>query len=482
MMTRLRRCVFFFAIVLLAGSGFLVGAEEGTRLPNIILILADDVSADELSPYGGGIAMPNLQKLADDGVLFRNGWSAPLCGPSRAMIMTGKYPHNTGYYENAVMPRIPFEKDPRHLPILKMLKEAGYATSMVGKKHFGAVADVGPYGADDWLIARYWDGHDGPRQNSWSPNRSDMYGVSWYWHPGLVRNGQGVPTTEADFGPDLELQHLLDFIAAQRDRRPFAALWTTNLPHKAHDEKRPGELQWYYTDVPELDSEGRRTGGKVAGSIRSNMQYLDHLLGKLRAGLQANGLSDRTIIFFTADNGTADVRGGNKDMDKGSYDRDDAIRVPFVVGGGSVKPRGPSDVLVDFTDFWPTCAQLAGYRGPMNTDGHSFAPYLLGEAFTPRETIQMQMNNARWVRNRDWLLDGRGRFYDTRGAKNRNEYRDVSNSEDPEVIAARRRFEEYLDNIPLPDETDPATRQSWQAFRAALGRPPVEIFRPSYLE
>jgi hypothetical protein len=72
MMIRALRCSFCFAVTLLAGAG-MVGAEEGKRAPNIILILADDVSADELSPYGGEIAMPNLQKLADDGVLFRNG-------------------------------------------------------------------------------------------------------------------------------------------------------------------------------------------------------------------------------------------------------------------------------------------------------------------------------------------------------------------------------------------------------------------------
>jgi arylsulfatase A-like enzyme len=89
--------------------------------PNIILILADDVSADELSPYGGTIAMPNLQKLAADGVLIRDAWSTPVCAPSRAMLMTGKYPHHTGYYENPVSPEVPFWQDPRHLPLLKMI-------------------------------------------------------------------------------------------------------------------------------------------------------------------------------------------------------------------------------------------------------------------------------------------------------------------------------------------------------------------------
>ena len=97
-------CFACLVTTLLTGAA-MVRAEEGKRPPNIVFILADDVSADELSPYGGAIAMPNLQKLADDGVLFRNAWSTPLCGPSRAMIMTGKYPHHTGYYENQIWRR-----------------------------------------------------------------------------------------------------------------------------------------------------------------------------------------------------------------------------------------------------------------------------------------------------------------------------------------------------------------------------------------
>lgn len=460
----------------------LQAAGEGAARPNIILILADDVSADELSPYGGSIPMPNLQKLSDDGVLFRNAWATPVCAPSRAMMMTGKYPHHTGYYENPVAPEVPFWRDPRHLPLLRMMKEAGYATSMVGKIHPGNVSDVGSFGAEDSMITWYWPGHDGPRQNHWSPQRQDMYGVSWYWHPGLVCNGKGVPTTPEDFGPDLELKHLLEFTAADRDQ-PFLAYWATNLPHKAHEEVAGlPEGRWYYTDVPALDKQGRPTGGKVTGTLQSNMQYLDQLLGRLRAGLASQGRAKDTIIFFSADNGTADIRGRNQVMDKNSYDRDDGIRVPLVVGGGSVKRQGLSEVLVDFTDFWPTLAELAEYRGTMNSDGHSLAPYLLGKPFTPRETIRTALNNARWVRDQEWLLDGRGRFYDTRGAANRDEYRDVSESKDPKVIAARKRFEKYLQEIPSPDEKDPSTRQAWKRFRATPQGSPVKVFRPAYLD
>jgi arylsulfatase A-like enzyme len=475
----IRPLVCFAAALLAACSA--IGAEEGRRPPNIVFVLADDVSACELSPYGGAIAMPNLQKLADEGVLFRNAWSTPLCGPSRAMIMTGKYPQQTGYYENRVWPEVPFWEDPRHLPLLKMMKEAGYDTSMVGKKHYGDDPDASTLGANDWLVTRYWDGYGGPAQRSKPADRAGMYGVSWYWHPGLIRNGKGVPTTPEDFGPELELEHLLAFAAADRDR-PFVIYWPTNLPHKALEEDGSPGGRWYYTEVPELDAHGKPTGGKVPGTLASNMQYLDRLLGRLREGLAAQGRTEDTIIFFTSDNGTADTRGTNRQPDKGSYDRDEGIRVPLIVGGGPVKPRGPSEVLVDFTDFWSTFAQLAGYGGKMNTDGHSFAPYLLGEPFTPRETIRMAMSNARWVRDRDWLLDGRGRFYDTRGAANRDDYRDVSTSDDPEVVAAHRRFETYLQDFPPPDENDLSTLKTWQRFRASAKGAPVEVFRPAYLD
>lgn len=131
-MDRLSAVNAMLAALASAGVAAWSDADQGNlteaRPPNIVFMLADDVSADELAPYGGAIAMPNLQRLADDGLLFRNAWSTPVCAPSRAMMMTGKYPHHTGYYENPVCPEFPFWEDPRHLPVLKMMREAGKAS------------------------------------------------------------------------------------------------------------------------------------------------------------------------------------------------------------------------------------------------------------------------------------------------------------------------------------------------------------------
>jgi arylsulfatase A len=457
-------------LALLAALPVAAPAAQPASRPNIIFILADDLSARDLSGYGGPIQMPVLDRLARQGIQFNNAWSAPLCGPTRALLHTGKYPHHQGYYENAVTPSVAFYDDPRHLPLLRMAKQAGYTTGMFGKMHFGS--DPGKYGADIHCVYRFWKGYDGP-SHSPDGSREGMYGVSWYWHPGLILNGVGIPTTPDDFGPDIELKQLLGFVEANKDR-PFLAYWPCNLPHMERNPQT-GYRKFSYTAVPEVDAHGTRTGRKVAGSLESTMRYFDLLIGQLQQRLQQLGLAENTVMFFASDNGTANG-------DKGSYERDVAIRVPLVVSGGPVKPQGVSAVLVDFTDIWPTVAHLAGYNGTMNTDGHSFAPCLLGQPFAPRTTIQMAMNNARWLRDQNWLLDGRGRFFDLRGAAKQTDYKDVSESSDSGVVAARQRFDALLKEIPLPDENDPLTRNAWKKFRASPGGKPVKILKPNYLK
>lgn len=434
-------------------ASFVVNSAE-TR-PNIILILSDDISARDLECYGGYIKTPNLDRLAGKGVLFQTAWSAPLCGPSRAILHTGKYPHNQGYYENAVSPTPSFTRDKRHKPILQMAKAAGYATGMYGKVHHDRGKDASIYGMDDYCLWQQWEGHDGP--------------YARYWHPCYVANGKGIPTGADDFGPDIVFQRICNFIDNNKET-PFFVYWPAIL---AHGELSPETKKWGIPEMPEIDASGQKTGQKAKGSLESMIRYQDYLVGQLVRKLEALGLMENTVIFYAGDN-------GSPGYGKGKYNNEVALRVPFVVSGGPVKAIGSSDVLIDFTDIWPTLADLMGYTGPDNTDGHSFAPYLLGRPFTPRKTIQMEMNNARWLRDENWLLDGYGHFWDCRGTRDESKYKDVTESRDPEVIAARRQFEEQMKTIPLPDYKDPRTEKSWKKFRKK--HPPIKVFRPDYLD
>lgn len=411
-------------------------AAENTRRPNIILILADDLSAKELPCYGGtGITTPALDAMATEGIVFKTAWTSPICGPSRALLRTGLYACHTGYYENNDFPAVPTWKT--HLEIGHIMQRAGYATATYGKLHDGG--NPKDYGYDEYCCTLHWEGYDGPPQSA-NAGRG-MYSIQWYWHPSLVANGKGIPTTDADFGPDIEVDRMLDFIERNKER-PFFVFWPTNLPHM---ERRIGEAKWNYTDVPELDAKGRKTGRKVKGSLKTDVEYIDHLIGRIRNKLIQLGLFNNTIIMFTGDNGTAGYGKGRLDSEKGP-------RVPFLVScPGLVRKIGPSDVLIDFSDVLPTLADLAGFRLPENCkpDGRSFAPLLLGREFSPRDFIFAQLGAARWVRDRRWLLDGNGKLWDCGDSRDEwKGYKDVSRSSEPEALAARRRLEEFSKRYP----------------------------------
>lgn len=411
-------------------------AEEERKRPNVILILADDLSAKELACYGGtGISTPTLDAMAAEGIMFRTAWTSPICGPSRALLRTGLYACRTGYYHNNIIPRVPTYRT--HLEIGHAMRNAGYATAAYGKLHDGG--DPKDYGYDEYCCTLHWDGYDGSPQSA--NEGKGMYSIQWYWHPGLVANGKGVPTTDADFGPDIEVDRMLDFIERKK-AEPFFVFWATNLPHM---ERRPGAKRWNYTDVPELDSEGRKTGRRVKGSLKADVEYIDHLIKRIRSRLAELGLLDNTIIVFTSDNGTAGYGKGKLDSEKGP-------RVPFIVScPGLVRKTGPSDALIDFSDVLPTVADLAGYELPATCkpDGRSFAPLLLGGEYRPREYIFAQLGDARWVRDRRWLLDGSGRLWDCGSSRDEwKGYKDVTGSAGPEALAARKRLEDFSKQYP----------------------------------
>jgi arylsulfatase A len=448
--------------------------------PNIIFVLADDISAKDLRCYNeNGISLPTIEKLAKEGVCFETAWANAVCGPSRAVLQTGKYPYKQNHFENSVFPKKPLWK--MHKLIGENMREAGYATGMYGKLHFlDCWPDQNPsmYGFDDYCIPKWWDGYDG--DHGYPEKRTDgMYAVSWFWKPGMVINGKGTPTTENDFGPEIEFDRMRAFIARNKNT-PFFVYWATYLPHMAHKANVSLKEGWYYTDVPELDADFRPTGKKIKGSLTSNMQYLDRKLEQLILYLEKENRMDNTILFVAGDNGTPGYG-------KNRYESEVAFHVPFLVWSPKRVPaRGKSKVLIDFTDIYPTLTELGGGVIPTGIDGHSFANYLLDKKpFTPREWIFMQFGNSRWIRTDRWLLDGYGHLYDCgewrdettgySGLKERKPlssaikdpslgYKDVTHS--PEYKSFRKAIEKILKRYPGPDYNDPEVAESWKEVAA----------------
>lgn len=403
---------------LLIAAILAVGAMAGVAgaaadKPNIILLLVDDMGTPGVGCYGGIYKTPKIDALAAGGIRFERCFSAPLCGPSRAQIMSGRYPFRTGVLTNGNGAAI----KPDSVSIAKVLKDAGYATAEAGKwsqlTYMDTAAEAAAWGFDEFLR---WDKREGER----------------YWRPALNRNGTAQPTTPSTYGPDAFHEFVVDFIRRHRDT-PFFIYYPTTLIHgpivRTPDSKQAkGD---FYAD---------------------NIAYLDKLVGKLVSALDELELREKTLIVFTGDNGSTrghtQINGRAVDGSKGTL-LEGGSRVPLIVNWKGTAPAGRvvSD-LVQFTDFYATFAELAGAKLPagVKLDSRSFTSQLRGEKGSPREWVFLQLGNDWYARNDNWKLTKSGELFDMSGSPFVQK-RVGAEGQGAEAAAARQNLQSVLDEL-----------------------------------
>jgi len=451
-------------LLLLSAVQPLTAQADETTQHNVILIMADDVSAKDLSLYEPkNIQTPNLDRMGREGIYFRTAWATPVCSPSRALIMTGKYASKTQVWHNNIKPES-FNLGRDHLTFGELLKTAGYQTAFVGKVQMeGDIHQE--YGFDETYEWRDYDSFDGPVE-IWDETKGPYPVGMWpertsrYWHPAIQINGTPLQTDAQDYGPDILVDHILSFISNNKSN-PFFVYYPMLLPHTSWDFDRQ---QSGYIPVPVRDESGEWMGKKSEPTLREIVQYIDYLVNRIWEHVIAEGLAENTVIMFTSDNGTA-LYG------KGWVAKELGQRVPFVVWGpGVVRKTGASDVLMDFSDVLPTLADLAGVSvaSSENVDGLSFLPILRGDNSAAREWILSYYGPWRMIRTKRWLLDGRGRFFDCRDLRNERGYLDVTDSDDLEVVSEKERLLRILDErLRLDDfKSDPVILRKWIETRS----------------
>ena len=382
----------FFSLVFVAfGTILNVSAQSkkvktSTSKPNIIYVLADDLGIGDVSCYGSdNNKTPIIDKLAQGGIRFTHGYTAPLCGPSRAMILTGRYPFRTGAVNQDMVEQI---KPENEVLIPSVLKTAGYTSAMVGKwSQFGLTPK--DFGFDDYITFQgsgdYW---------ATEKKKSENY----------IENGVNKKLDTLTYMPDLMHQHLVDFITTNKDK-PF----------------------FLYYSMVHVHSLIQRTPDSKPGSdlYADNTAYMDKLVGKLLSTLDDLKLRENTLIVFMGDNGTASQyaeRGsiGGKTLSgkKGSMLECGSL-VPTIANWPGVIEAGKvNDLLIDSSDILPTFADLAGATLPTNKviDGRSFLPQLMGKKGNPREWIFIELGNKWYVRNAKWKLNREGELFDMSNA------------------------------------------------------------------
>ena len=372
-----------FAALLLAPFNALHAAPAK---PNIIFILADDLGIGNVGCYGSDhYRSPNIDRLAATGTRFTQSFTGALCGPSRALIITGRYAFRNGSSNQDACMRMPGSE----LQLGPMFKSAGYSTSFIGK--WGQLpGDPDAAGFDDYLRFNgsgvYWNKKAG---------KAEAYRV----------NGKELKLGDHEYMPDLMHDRITAFLRANQTK-PFFLYYS--MVHVHGDIVR----------TPDSAPDSKDFFG-------DNMLYMDKLFGKLVAELEALKLRDNTLIIFMGDNGTgkgqnplSTIGGRNLSGMKGSMLECGGL-VPTIANWTGKVPSGKvSADLIDSTDWLPTFAELIGGRMPEQPifDGHSIAPQLRGEAGTQREWIYNQLAAMWYVRETGWKLNERGELFDMSGA------------------------------------------------------------------
>jgi arylsulfatase A len=387
--------------------------------PNILFILADDYGIGGVGCYGAPYKTPSLDALAAGGTRFETCFSAPLCGPSRSLLMFGRYAFRTGVLDNGCGAAATPQKE---VCIARVMKESGYATAVAGKwrqlQYFQTKEDGLKWGWDEFLI--WGDDEEGKKGDR-------------YWNPDYNRNGEPLPDSGGKYGPDVLHEFAVDFVRRHREG-PFFLYYPTPLIHG-----------------PILKTPDSREGAGRNALYADNVAYLDKLVGKLVAELDALKLRERTLIVFTGDNGC--VGGGTLDGraiagGKGSM-LEGGSRVPLIANWPGTTPAGVvSRDLVDFSDFYATFAELGGAKLPegVTLDSRSFAPPLRGEKGTPREWVYVQLGAKWYAREAGWKLDQDGRLFDLKDAPF-VETPVAADSKDGAAAAARERLEAVLEKL-----------------------------------
>jgi len=410
-------------------------SSEAVTPPNIVYILADDLGFAELGCNGSDrYKTPNIDALANSGVRFTRFYTVPLCGPSRALILTGRYAFRTGAVTQDACKTILRTGDKAEIMIPTVLKQAGYASAMIGKwGQLTPSGDPSDWGFDHEFYFKgsgmYWNSKVAKPMSEDGEVRGDP--------DTYVLDGKTVKVKDEEYIPDLLHEDATTWLEAHK-AGPFFLYYSLSHVH--------GDILPTPDTLPAPKGEGESARRKR--HYADNIAYMDKLVGKLVAELDRLKLRENTLIVFMGDNGSAKsnapeatIGGKRIEGEKGSMKEGGGL-VPFFAAWPGVTPAGKVNPNVaDASDLLPTFAELAGAPLPTGRviDGRSLVSQFKGELTSPRTWAYCQLSNHYYVREAGWKLDQAGTLYDMRDAPFK-EAAVAADSKDEAAVAARARL------------------------------------------
>lgn len=359
---------------------------ESAPRPNIVLIVADDLGYGDLGSYGQkNIQTPVLDRMAREGMRFTNHYAgSTVCAPSRCALMTGFHTgHAVVRGNREVKPMGQHPLPDETVTIAEVLKQAGYRTGLIGKWGLGGPGSTGEPNRQgfDYFFGYLCQRHAHNYYPEFLFRNRDRVPLENVVAEPKRPDGAGVAVKRVQYSADLIAQEALDFVERNKDH-PFFLAWTATLPHANNEAGDKG------MEVPDYGIYAGKDWPEPQKGHAAMITRLDRDVGRLLEKLDELGISERTLVMFTSDNGphreggndpefnnsNGPLRGIKRDLYEGG------IRVPLIVRWpGKVAAGTVSDHVCAFWDYLPTFAELAGVAAPEGIDGISFAPTLLGE-------------------------------------------------------------------------------------------------------
>ncbi|MAI71877.1 MAG: hypothetical protein CMM01_13310 [Rhodopirellula sp.] len=418
--------------------------ESGKYLerPNIVFILLDNMGKDWLRSYGSQENQtPNIDRLCNTGMKFRNFYVTPVCSTTRTMLLTGRYPFRTGWHthhDSAIYGGGFLDWD-REICVARLLRDSGYKTCISGKWQINDLFDPDQ---QDALTKHGFEQHC-----IWPEAKPGLPGHKQrYWDPYVIRDGKKLDATGM-FGPDVFTEYSIDFMKRHRDK-PFLLYQSAILTHIP------------VTTTPHTPNVNATAREKFAGMVH----YADHLIGQITQAITDLELRNNTLIFITTDNGTdngsdqgmIESLGGMRNgriSDEGIYSLTErGINMPLIVNcPGWITEARESDALLNAADILPTLVDLANASTPakLKIDGVSFAEILREQSDSSwaRPWTFSQYAEDRVIRDQRYKLYSSGRFFDL--AVDPSEQRFISPTTQTQSESERRlALQQVLDAFP----------------------------------
>lgn len=424
-------------------SASLLHAAPGEERPNLVFIMADDLGWADVAFHGGNAPTPNLDRLVAEGVELTQHYVAPVCSPTRAGLMTGRFWSRFGITTPNSGRALPWDT----VTLPKALKAAGYDTCLTGKWHLGSKPAWGPgkFGFDHSYGSL--GGGVGPYDHRYKEGE-----FTHTWH----RNGELIQ--EEGHVTDLIAREAVRWVEARSAEKPFFLYVPFTAVHLPLKEP----AAW-------LDRVPASITDEVARQYAASIMHMDDAAGKILAALERKGMREKTLVVFTSDNGGSHSENNDRKYPDGQYAGgkipgnnlplrglkgdlyEGGIRVPTVVSWPARLKPGKFHAPAHISDWMPTLCALAQAQpqADLKWDGLNLWPFLSGSGSAPERALYWAGPGFKTsaVRVGDWKLtvtkdknepQGKAELFDL--ANDPNEARDLAAQQPGRVTDLRARL------------------------------------------